>query len=208
MMRSVIITCHNIKAEVDQALRETSCNYPVLYLDSTLHDQPELLKKALQKELDHISNAEQVILAMGYCGNVILGLKANNFRIVVPRVDDCMTLFLGSQKRRKEVMDEAATYFFTKGWLDAERNILSDHLKIVNKYGEEKANMVLNMMFQHYGRIGLIDTGVFDLEPQIYKTERIAKTLKLKFEIIPGTMGLLKKLLMGPYDADFIVVKP
>lgn len=205
-MRSLVISCTTNQPEIDMVNMMTNCNYPVIYLDSKLHDKPELLKLALQKELDSLTNIDQVLLAMGYCGNSIVGIKSSDFRIVIPRVDDCLTLFLGSQKKRQEIMNEAATYFFTKGWLDSDRNISAEYKALLKKYGKEKTEIVFEAMFEHYKRLGLIDTGLFELEPQIYKIDKIAKLLKIDFEIISGTKKLIVKLFSGPYDNDFVII--
>jgi hypothetical protein len=38
------------------------------------------------------------------------------------------------------------------------------------------------------------------------KAQEYADFLKLKCEIIPGTMDYLKKFLTGPWDDDFIII--
>ncbi|MEM5817914.1 MAG: hypothetical protein AAGU16_08640, partial [Desulfitobacterium hafniense] len=39
-------------------------------------------------------------------------------------------------------------------------------------------------------------------------TEKIAATLKLSHQIIPGSTSYLKKLLTGPWDDEFVIVPP
>jgi hypothetical protein len=207
-MNSIIIACNTIYDELNLAIKETGCRFPVLWIESGLHIKPENLKIRLQQELDHIDNIEQVILGFGYCGNSLLGLKANNFRIIFPRADDCITLMLGSTENRKKISSEMSTYFLTKGWLVYEKNIWAEYLETVKRMGKEKADRIYSIMLRHYKRLGIVDTGAYDMEEFLKKTEPIADELKLKHEVIPGTLRFLKKLLTGPWDEDFVIINP
>lgn len=207
-MNSVIIACSTIADELNLAIKETGCNFPVLWIESGLHINPEKLKARLQQELDHVDNVEQVILGFGYCGNSLLGLKSKNFRIIFPRADDCITLMLGSTENRKKISSEMSTYFLTKGWLVYERNIWAEYLDTVNRMGKEKADRIYNILLRHYKRLGIVDTGAYDLEEFIKQTEIIAGELKLKHEVIPGTLTFLKKTVTGPWDDDFVIINP
>jgi hypothetical protein len=151
---------------------------------------------------------DQVILGFGYCGNSLLGLKSDNFRIIFPRADDCITLMLGSTENRKKVSEEMSTYFLTKGWLVYERNIWAEYLDTVKRMGKEKADRIFALMLRHYKRLGIVDTGAYDLNDFLEKTEVIADELKLKHQVIPGTLTFLKKLLTGPWDENFIIINP
>jgi hypothetical protein len=207
-MNSIIVACSTISDELFLAIKETGCEFPVLWIESGLHIQPESLKIRLQQELDHIDNIDQVLLGFGYCGNSLLGLKANNFRIVFPRADDCITLMLGSTENRKKISSEMSTYFLTKGWLVYERNIWAEYQDTVKRMGKEKADRIYGILLRHYKRLGIIDTGAYDLEEFLKRTETIANELKLKHEVIPGTLTFLKKVLSGPWDDDFVIINP
>ncbi|WP_411680141.1 DUF1638 domain-containing protein [Clostridium thailandense] len=211
-MKSLIISCHTIKAEVDKVIEETGFEYPVLYMESGLHNEPEKLKKVLQETLNEISNVEQVLLVMGYCGNAIMGLRAQEFRLIIPRADDCITMLLGSQKRRKLVQREAATYFFSRGWLnyweELEKGVFQDMKRIEKKYGKDRANRLLRTAYKNYKRVGVIDTGDFELDEIMVKAKQNADRLGLKCEVIPGTLDFIRKFLTGPWDDDFVIINP
>lgn len=207
-MNTVIVACRTITDELNMAINETGCKYPVLWIESGLHTDTQSLKKRIQEELDHISNVEQVLLAFGYCGNALIGLKSLNYRIVFPRVDDCVTLLLGSCKKRKEVSEGEGTYFLTKGWLDFEKNIWAEYKDTVKKYGKSKADRIYKIILKHYKRLGVIETNSFNLEDFLEKTRIVAEDLNLKQEIITGTLRYIKKLLTGPWDEEFVLIKP
>lgn len=205
-MNTVIVACRTIAEELNAVANEIDCKHPILWIESSLHIDPESLRKRMQEELDHISNVDVVILAFGYCGNAILGLKASNYKIIFPKVDDCITMLLGSCEKRKEIASEMGTYFLTKGWLDYEKNIWVEYQDTVKRYGKVKADKIYKIILKHYKRLGVIETNAFDMEDFLKKTEQVAKDLDLSQEIIPGTLSYIKKLLNGPWDEDFVII--
>jgi Protein of unknown function (DUF1638). len=207
-MNRVIVACQTIAEELNAAINEIGCKDPILWIESSLHIDPESLKKRMQQELDHISNVDQVLLAFGYCGNAILGLKSADYQIIFPRVDDCITLLLGSCEKRKNISSEMGTYFLTKGWLDYEKNIWVEYQDTVKRYGKVKADRIYKIILQHYKRLGVIETNAFNTKEFLEKTKQIAEDLKLKQEVLPGTLTYIKKLLTGPWDEDFVLINP
>ena len=207
-MDSVIIACRTIADELNMAVRETGCRHPILWIESGLHISPDALKKRLQDEIDHVGNIGQALLAFGYCGNALLGLRAPEFRLVFPRVDDCITLMLGSCEKRCEISRESGTYFLTKGWLDYERNIWVEYQASAKRFGKEKAARIYKSMLRHYQRLGVIDTGAYELDPIVERARDIGCELGLTPQVIRGTLRYIKKLLTGPWDRDFILIPP
>ncbi|MGD0230459.1 MAG: DUF1638 domain-containing protein [Syntrophorhabdales bacterium] len=208
MDRTVIIACRTVADELTMAVRETACPHPILWIESGLHMNPDSLRKRLQDEIDHVGNIEQALLAFGYCGNALLGLRAPGFRLVFPRVDDCITLMLGSSERRADLARESGTYFLTKGWLDYERNIWVEYQASVKRYGKEKAARIYQTMLRHYQRLAVIDTGAYDAAAVLERAADIGSELGLTPCMIGGTIRYIKKLLTGPWDRDFIVIPP
>lgn len=207
-MSTVIITCQTIDREVNLAIRETGVDYPVLLVDSGLHNYPDQLRKAIQNQIDKIDNVDTIIMAFGFCGNGLLGIKSQNARLVIPRADDCITLMLGSYETRKKISKDAWTYFLTKGWLDYERSIVTEYDECVKRYGQERALRVMKTMLSHYRRLMVIDTKAYELEDVLSTTRAFAQTIGMRHEQHAGSMRFLKKLLSGPWDEEFIILKP
>ena len=207
-MRNIIVACKTIADELNMSMGETACSCPIHWIESGLHLYPDSLRKRLQEELDHISKVDNVLLAFGLCGNSLIGLKASNFRIIFPRVDDCITLLLGSSHRRKDISSEAGTYFLTKGWLDYEVNIWVEYQQTVKRHGKIRADRIYKTILRHYKRLGIIETGAYELDSFIERSELVAKDLELIHEVIPGTLEYIKKLLTGPWDEEFVVINP
>lgn len=209
-METIIICCRTLEKELEKALSETSCTYSCIWINSGLHNVPEKLTKELQKKLDELDDSvKRVILAFGYCGNSVKGLKTGNFELILPRAEDCITLILGSTDKRQQIMKESASYFLTKGWMDGERNIWTEYVYACDKYGEPKAKEIFKSMLVHYKRLVIIDTGAYHIPSILSETQNIADTLGLKHEIISGTDTFLKQLLTGPWPKErFLIVPP
>ncbi len=207
-MGTVLLACRTIEDEVLRVASETGFAGEVRWIESGLHNRPEVLRARLQEELDRIDGADTVLLAFGYCGNSLVGLTAGGFRLVFPRADDCITLLLGSCARRQEVSAEVGTYFLTKGWLEHETNLWAEHQAAVRKWGAERAERLRARMLAHYGRLAVVETGAYDLPAFVERTRPIAEALKLEHAVVPGSLLFLGKLLTGPWDEDFVSISP
>lgn len=207
-MNTLVIACNTIVEELNMAYSETGCEYPILWIESGNHLQRNSLKKRLQEELNNISNVDQVLLTFGFCGNSLFGLKPPSYKMIFPKVDDCITLLLGSCEKRNKVCEEMGTYFLTKGWLNYKKNIWYEYQETVKNYGKERADKIFHLILRHYKRLGIIDTGAYNLVDITKRTNVIADGLKLKHQVIPGTLRYVKKLLTGPWDEEFVVINP
>jgi hypothetical protein len=181
-------------------------------LDFGLHINPANLKNALQDAIDAAAadGAETVILGYGLCSMAVLGLRANGCTLVVPRVDDCISIFLGSgQAYKEQASKEPGTYYLTKGWLEVGDTPFDDYDRLEAKYGARKAEWVIREMIKHYTRLALIDTGrQADLARYRELARVLAERWDLRFEEIQGSDALVRQMLFGPWDGDFVVVPP
>ena len=206
-METEIISCRTLETELTQAMKNTGTEYPVHYLESGLHNTPAKLFQRMSEVLEPIPPG-RVLVAMGYCGNSISGLQAGDHELIVPRVDDCISLLLGSNRIRADISREYAAYFLTEGWMRGERNIWVEHQHAVEKYGEEMAEELAEMLYGHYRTLGLLNTGAEPIEPLIEKTQIIADTLHLTQKILPASVAYLEELLTGPWPEERYLIKP
>ena len=207
-MKTVVLTCRTLEDEVNAALAKSGREYEIVWLESGLHNVPKKLTKRIQEELDGIE-ADRVLLAMGFCGNSLAGIRANSFQLIVPRVDDCISLLLGSVERRLAVSREHAAYFLTEGWLRGENNICAEYLQLSRRYDEETLECLMEMLCGHYRTLGLLDCGVKPIEELEAETRVIADTLRWQQRRIPATLDYLSALLTGPWPReDFLLFSP
>ncbi|XEQ93809.1 hypothetical protein SCACP_27060 [Sporomusa carbonis] len=207
-LRTVILACQTLQDELRLAIKETGIDYPVYYIESGLHNDPESLRKRIQEELDRIENVDVVLLVFGYCGNSMLGVKSRQAKLVIPKIDDCIPLLLGSAEARKKISKEMGTYFLTKGWLDYENNLLREYERCIARYGQQRALKVMKIMLGNYKRFMVIDTGAYPVDTVLPRTQDFAEKLNLRHEVATGSLRLLHKLLQGPWDDEFFVLEP
>ncbi len=207
-MKTAIVSCRTLETELTAALRRTGGDYTVSWLESGLHNVPQKLFQQLDELLSSLE-ADRVLLAMGFCGNAIAGLRTGDYELIVPRADDCITLLLGSPSRRAEIAKRLSAYFLTEGWMRGERNLWVEYQYSVKKFGEKTARKLADMMFGHYRTLALLDTGLDDMDALLEETRIIAQTLDLEQKVVPATVRFLEELLTGPWNEErFLRVPP
>jgi hypothetical protein len=179
-------------------------------LDFGLHLRPQELKKSLQEKIDQASQrADVLLLGYGLCSMAVVGLRATTAHLVIPRVDDCIAIFLGSCNAYKEqASKEPGTYYLTKGWIEAGDTPFQEYHRLVEKYGEAKATYMIQLMLKNYTRLGFINTGQYEIDRYRDYAHKTAKQFNLRFEEIEGSAALVKKMVFGPWDDEFVVLEP
>jgi len=181
------------------------------FLDYGLHRTPENMARALQVEIDQASKLEYdyIILGYGLCSNGILGLHVTKQPIVVPRVHDCISLFLGSSKSyRQQMFSRPGTYYLTPGWIEKGETPLSKYENYSQSYGRETALWLLKEEMKNYTRIALIDSGLVDLDPYRAYARQNADLLGLQYKELKGSFSYFERLLSGPWDnRDFVLLR-
>lgn len=207
-METVILACSTIRDEFEKAAAEADCRYPFQWVESGLHLRPESLRRRLQEELDCLDHADRVLLGFGFCGLAVVGLTSRGYELVIPKVDDCISLLLGSKENRERCSQSGGTYFLTKGWLEGEYNIWTEYQAVLARFGLERTERIYRRMLAHYRFLGLIDTGAYELSALLPLVSEIAATLNLSTRVLPGSDLYLKKLLSGPWNGEDFVITP
>jgi len=207
-LKTVAIACRTIEDELNAVHKTLPAPFPIVWVESGLHNFPSQLKERIQEEIDKISGVENILLLFGYCGNSIEGLMASQARLVVPKVEDCISLLLGGNQIRQALSRETPAFYLTDGWLRYEKNIYWEYEQCLKKYGEERSLRIFKAMFMHYSNLNFIDTASYDLESVMSRTAEFALKLNLKQGIVPGTLKLITKAFFEEWDEDFLIVPP
>jgi hypothetical protein len=103
----------------------------------------------------------------------------------------------------------ARRYFFTEGYLNAESNPASDHIRLTETYGEENARMITGEMLRHYEELSVIDTGAFDVDSVCSAISDLSEITGVPVDVLPGDLRLIRMLLSGDWpDDEFFVFGP
>ena len=205
--RRHLLACATVIEEIQPFLPD-DISFEVL--DFGLHLRPEGLRKVLQEKIDETSSsADVLLLGYGLCSMAVVGLQAKAAHLVIPRVDDCIAIFLGScAAYKKQAKQEPGTYYLTKGWIEAGDTPFEEHKLLIEKYGEEKAKRMTGLMLKNYKRLAFINTGQYEIERYQAYARNIAEKFNLRYEEIEGSPALTKKMVFGPWDNEFVVDEP
>ena len=194
-MRVGIIACDILKLELEKILKDMNWSPEIIFLDAALHVRPQNMREKLVKEINRMGGRmDAVFLGYGTC-QALEGIEADcDIPVILPKVDDCISLLLGSERYAEEIKKETGTWFMTPGWAEvgAEMVISELHLERVVKYGKDPMEMA-RRLFTHYRRGLLIDTGVGDEKEVMANALQVCKDFNLSLEKTDSDCALLRK---------------
>jgi hypothetical protein len=178
--------------------------------DFGLHVYPDKLRSTLQAAIDTVpEDFDTVILGYGLCSQAVIGIKSTRCTLVVPRVDDCIAIFLGSRSAyNTQSRSEPGSYYLTKGWIEVGDTPFSEFERTVERFGQARAERLMKIMLGNYKRLALINTGQYEMERYREYARKTAERFGLRFEEIEGSNALIEKMLNGPWNEEFVVVQP
>ncbi len=205
--KTKIIACATVMEEVAPFMPAVMRSQEVEF---GLHTNPDKLRNSLQDIINQTeSGIETIILGYGLCSRAVVGLSAQSQTLVVPKIDDCIGIFLGSaQSYTAQNKSNPGTYYLTKGWINTGSTIFDQYPDISAKYGEEAARRIVALTLRHYTRLAYIQTGPGDEGAYRLKARQTAQRFALEFDEIRGSDILIKKMLSGEWENDFVIAPP
>jgi hypothetical protein len=211
-----LLACRVLQSVMEPYLRDASI--PVTFMEYGLHRTPQLMTPALQEQLDRITEPSVFIIGYGLCGNGLAGLMAGRHTLIVPRVDDCITLLLGSyQSYITEFTAEPGTYYLTKGWLESGSHPLKEYRELLEKYDKETADWIIDEQYRNYKRVVLVAPNQEELDAYRHKAREVADFCAdrwgYRYEERIGSDDYVKKLVTVAFQLtestdDFLVIPP
>lgn len=227
-MRLAIIGCMVMNREISHLTAQSGNVVRVWWLRQGLHDTPDVLREELQHKIDEIERENQmlpahlrmeaVVLAYGLCSNGVIGLHSRSLPVIVPRCDDCISLFLGSAERYRKLFRELpGIYWYNNGWIEqaftpSRENYARQRAQYAEEYGEENADYLMectNNWMGQYRHCGFITCPLGDRPDYESYARQAAKDFGWQFTRVEGDMAYLDALVNGPWDdARFLTCPP
>ena len=189
----------------------------VTFLDYGLHQIPKNLKATVQKTIDSVSEPSLIVLGYGLCGNGLNGIAAGEHTLLVSRADDCISILMGSYDTYlKEFNGNPGTYYLTKGWLESGSDPLKEYHDMVEKYGAETAEWLMDEQYQHYRRLVLIAHTQEDLDkyrPRALEVAKYCERWGMQYGELLGSDayvgGLVRAITtVKESNEDFLLIPP
>ncbi len=221
-MRLQFITCKVMQREAYFCAARSKNVVDIVLMEQGLHDEPEKLRREVQKALDNTCDIQgrpydASLLGYGLCSNGIVGLSAK-IPIVAPRGHDCITLLLGSKDKYQEYFDShRGVYWYSAGWIESGKQPSEERYEKMlkeykEKYGDDNAQYLMEVeqsWIKEYDWAAYIDWGFVDSDEYKNYTKRCAEFLRWNYDELKGSPVLMQKLVDGRWhDSEFLVVKP
>ncbi len=223
-MKWILIGCQVFQRELYWLCARAPRPVEIRWMPTSLHTKPQAeLRPALQREIDRIEaeedECEAILLAYGLCSMGTVGLKSRRIPLIIPRAHDCVTLLLGARERYQELFDRygGGVYWYSPGWIEQFKEAgrgfdeQAKYMEYVEKYGEENAEYLIEVekgWTQNYRLAALIVWPQLDMPAFEEVTRRAAERENLEYLRLSGSDCLLKKLIYGQWDDDFLRVEP
>lgn len=229
-MRLKLIACKALFREISLLAAKSDNFIDVTYIRQGYHDTPSELVTVLQNEIDKIESGDDVysynsrmnkkefdaiLLGYGLCSNGVVSLTSKKIPLVIPKVHDCISLFLGSKERyNEEFAKEPGTYWYNPSWIEnayvpSEENANEAKKLYAELYGEENADYLYEMeMLANYNRCAYVKWEELDFPKYEKYTKDAAEHFGWNFDLIMGDSGMLRDFLDGKWDDRFLIVEP
>ena len=207
------------------------------FLEKGLHDlATEDMVAKIQATVDALARSprgyEAVLLGYARCNDGLVGVRARDIPLVIPKAHDCITMFFGSREGYREYFDaNPGTYYETTGWVErnnsatgqvarpaygqegvmAKLGLSESYEQLVAKHGKDNADYIIETLGgweQAYSKLCYIAMGLCDEEPLIEHARSRAREKQWQLDIRKGDMTLLERLFLGQWDDDFLIVQP
>ena len=230
-----LIGCEVITREALHLAATSPHKVDVQFIRKGLHDleTPDMVA-SVQEAVDAVdpdAGYDAILLGYARCNDGLVGVTARNIPLVLPRAHDCISFFLGSAGAYREYFDaHPGTYYYTTGWMErggefdgasqpgqktegvmARLGLTESYEQLVAKHGKENADFIVESLGdwrESYTNLLYIEMGVCDETPFIEDARSRAEENGWQFEVRKGSLELLRKLLWGEWDDDFLILQP
>ena len=224
-----VIACSVLALDLKKAAQDLDLDISTDFRPGGLHNRPLELRERLQEAIDAASSAalyDLIVVGYGICGRGTIGIHARNIPLAIPRVHDCIALFLGSDGAyRREFSKYPGTYYISAGWVEGRTDpqpssgdngkssspIWVEYEQLRKKHGSDHADAVRDFLTswqRNYQRAAFIDTGTEGRRRYAKIAKEMAKSFGWRYEELHGTHDLLARLLTAVETSDEVLIVP
>jgi len=228
-MRISIIACRVLNRELGWLAARSPHAVDLHWLPQGLHDVPDALRQRVADTLEQLyadvaanrlkHKPDYIALGYGLCSNGVVGIESRDIPIVVPRTDDCIALFLGSQKRYLELFEEMrGAYWLNNGWIESSGTLVDENrrvrqrwLEYAERFGEDNADYLIEQESQwlhHYDTCGYIRSDVFESPEYRALAQKAANDHNWRFREMDGDLRMLQMLTDGTWNEEEFLICP
>lgn len=210
MKKTLLIACDTLKEEIEKLMDNMESKLDVQWIKGGYHVSPEKLREQLQIEINKYDGIyEELILAYGFCGGGIENLVAKSSTLIIPRVEDCISLLLGGDCERSQINNRDKALFLTKGWIRTINDMEGLNIKsIKKKYGSKLAKELYKEICNGYCNIDIINTGAFSMSEIDEDLSEIQEALELPYKKIKCSFNIMEKMLKRNWNENFVIKTP
>lgn len=230
-MRIHIVACRVLSRELNALAARSPHVVELTWLPQGLHDTPDKLRAMLNDTLDGLYRQRDEgllhgwpdVIALGYglCSNGVVGVESRDTPLIIPKTDDCIALFLGSQKRYLELFAQYnGCYWLNNGWIEHGWNeptstpdaLAERRAEYARLYGEENADFLMEQersWIGNYNTCGYIASPVFDTPVYEEKAKAFARGNGWRYARMQGDLRMLRMLTEGAWtEKEFLICPP
>lgn len=229
-MRIHIIACRVLSRELSALAAVSPHVVDLSWLPQGLHDTPDLLRQSVRDTIAHLESdvsrnilkhrPDYIALGYGLCSNGVVGIESSDIPIIVPKTDDCIALFLGSQARYMQLFDEyPGTFWLNNGWMESCYGMQGEWwtkpeerlAEYIEKYGEDNAEYLLEQetaWIVNYRHCFFIQSPTYHNAAYAQDAGRVASNNEWTFDSTQGDNRLLRMLTEGTWTEEECLICP
>jgi len=192
-VRLGVIACTALKPELERLLAPVPEVSHVIYLEAALHNHPQNMRQRLKAEIRAlVPLVDAIFLGYGFCRS-LRGLEREfDVPVILPQIDDCISLLLTPQRHAEEIRREAGTWFMPPGYAEVSAQMVIEALNLdrLARYGKDPMAMA-RRLFTHYRRGLFIDTGAGDRQTLLAGARQFCEDFNLTLETTTADTRLL-----------------
>ncbi|ONI39638.1 hypothetical protein AN639_02480 [Candidatus Epulonipiscium fishelsonii] len=232
-MRLAFVGCSIFSREIGYSISKSKNLVHSFFLEQGLHNTPDILRQTIQDTINKIEEIDKkeksshgekrrgydaIIIGYGLCSNGVVGLTSSRLPIVIPRCDDCMALFLGSQEKYLDLFQNSSgIYWYSKPWMENGVMPCKEYFQklyehYLQEYEDEDTAQYLveqeSGYITQYSNLYFIKSSIYEDEQEAETAKQIAKEFEWEYNEAPSSMAFISSLVEGDWDDRFLVCNP